>query len=73
MDITKPDFEKRLTEQSKLIFTIDNLSAITFYLNNLIPFAETRVKTTEYETIVHNAKIEGCNDLVQKIIDKINS
>lgn len=63
--------EKTIQTKIKEIFVPENITAITYYLQGLVTKGP-RVQETEFLTLVHNAKVEGQLELIQKLAEEIN-
>jgi hypothetical protein len=50
------------------VFTPENLTGIVELINYLSPRETSRIKDTEYETIVAAAKADAVNNMVQAIM-----
>jgi hypothetical protein len=66
------DAEKQWISLGKTIFTQDNLGAIVYRLNSLIPFSDNRIGISEYDTVITNVRIQGMIDLVNALSNQIN-
>ena len=55
------------------VFTYENLTAILAVIQSLKPaYDDSRIKDSEFETIVHNARIDGMNYISHGVVDFIN-
>lgn len=70
-ELTKSDVAHMAQVRASEIFKAENLTAITFFLHSIIPYQESRIKESEFLTIVANAKIEGMKELVELIIKNV--
>lgn len=71
VSLNKTDVEKRFDEICKSLFTVDNLGAITYFLQNCITYPKNRVGANEFETIILAAKVDGAQELINNLIKKI--
>lgn len=71
VSLNKTDVEKRFDEICKSLFTVDNLGAITYYLQNCIKYPKARVGQSEFETVVLAAKYDGMQELIDTLIKKV--
>lgn len=69
--INETQIEKRLKASAKMIFTEDNLGALTYKLQKLIPYPKTRVGVSEFDTIVNAARLDGMQELINLMIKDI--
>lgn len=64
--------ERQIKERCNEIFVPENIGAITYFLHNLIPYSDNRIRKTAFDTIVANSKVEGAKELVDRLVSEIN-
>lgn len=65
--------EEVITKQASEIFTAKNLGAIQFVLNTLKPPHKERCRKSEYDTIVEMARLDGMEDLINKVVEYVQN
>lgn len=65
IDISK--LEQAYKDRAKTIFTQDNIAAIVFHLNRLIPNPFPLTRDSEFSTLVACAKVDGMKELVELV------
>jgi hypothetical protein len=63
--------EELIQKQASEIFTVKNLGAIQYVLNTIKPKHAIRCKGSEYETVVEMARLDGIDDLINKVVEYV--
>ncbi len=65
--------EELINKQVSEIFTVKNIGAIQYVLNTLKPPHTKRCEASEYETIVKMARLDGMEELINKVVEYVQT